>query len=206
MNNKHDTNVKLFKLSKHAQITLLVNKRSTKDEACNDIEMHHVEVTGWECQGFWYWHTKPNVKIHSFILLPAPRQVHRLFQSQSSTRRDLVLLLAIANIQSSSSSHLRLLFRLPVTSILIHIFPSITRFRRQFLIKMWPVQLSFLLFVLCRKFLSSLTPWGWHSCAETCRRWYSSWIVLYDLHFVVLYRGHLLVDIVNVRKCMVCDT
>ena len=33
-----------------------------------------------------------------------------------------------------------------------------TRFRRQFLCKMWPIQLAFLLFTVCRTFLSSLTP------------------------------------------------
>jgi len=39
----------------------------------------------------------------------------------------------------SSSSFLRLLPRLPVTSIPPFIFPSITRYRRQFLRKMWPI-------------------------------------------------------------------
>jgi hypothetical protein len=37
------------------------------------------------------------------------------------------------------------------------IFPSITCFVRQFLCKMWPIQLAFLLFILCRIFLSSST-------------------------------------------------
>ena len=78
MHNKHDTNVKQFKLSKHALITLHVNKQRTEDDVCNGIEMDYVVVTGWECQGFWYWHTKPDVKI--LHLLSALRQVHRLFQ------------------------------------------------------------------------------------------------------------------------------
>ena len=43
----------------------------------------------------------------------------------------------------SSSSFLRLLPRLLVTSICPFIFPSITCRRRQFLRKMWPIQLSF---------------------------------------------------------------
>ena len=43
----------------------------------------------------------------------------------------------------SSSSFLRLLPRLLVTSLSPFIFPSITRFRRQFLRKMWPIQLAF---------------------------------------------------------------
>jgi hypothetical protein len=171
MNNKHDTHVKQFKLSKHALITILVNKQCTKYDVSDGIEMHLVEVTGWECQGFTYWHTKPQFKIHSFILLSALRQVHRLFQSQSSTGRKLVLLLAISNIHTSTSSHLRLLLRLPVTSALIPIFPSTTCFRTRCLRKMWPIQWMFLLFILCRNFLSFLNPWGWHSGAETCRSW-----------------------------------
>ena len=42
----------------------------------------------------------------------------------------------------SSSSFLRVLPRLLVTSISPFIFPSITCFRKQFLRKMWPIQLS----------------------------------------------------------------
>jgi hypothetical protein len=42
----------------------------------------------------------------------------------------------------SSSSFLHLLPRLPVTSIPPFIFPSITCCRRQFLHKMWPIQLA----------------------------------------------------------------
>jgi hypothetical protein len=47
----------------------------------------------------------------------------------------------------SSSSCIRLLPRLPVTSLPPSILPSITRFTRQFLSKMWPIQLAFLLFI-----------------------------------------------------------
>ena len=57
----------------------------------------------------------------------------------------------------SSSSFLRLLPRLPVTSIHPFIFPSITRCRRQFLRKMWPIQLAFHFLISCRIFLCSLT-------------------------------------------------
>ena len=59
---------------------------------------------------------------------------------------------------SSSSSCLRPLPRLPVTYILPLIFPWVTCFRRQFLRKMWPIQLAFLLFILRRMFLFTLTP------------------------------------------------
>jgi hypothetical protein len=48
----------------------------------------------------------------------------------------------------SSSSCLRLLPRLPATSILPSGFLSVTCFRRQFLRK-WPIQLAFLLFIVC---------------------------------------------------------
>jgi len=56
-----------------------------------------------------------------------------------------------------SSKRIRLLLRLPVTSIFPSTFPSIPCFRRQFLCKMWPAQFSFFLFIVCRIFLSSLT-------------------------------------------------
>ena len=57
----------------------------------------------------------------------------------------------------SSSSFLRLLPRLLVTSFCPFIFPSITCFRRQFLRKMWPIQLAFRFLISCRIFLCSLT-------------------------------------------------
>ena len=57
----------------------------------------------------------------------------------------------------SSSNFLRLLPRLPVTSIPLFIFPSITHCRRQFLRKMWPIQFAFRFLISCRIFLCSLT-------------------------------------------------
>ena len=57
----------------------------------------------------------------------------------------------------SSSSFLRLLPRLLATSICPFIFPSITCCRRQFLRKMWPIQLAFRFLISCRTFLCSLT-------------------------------------------------
>ena len=50
----------------------------------------------------------------------------------------------------SSSSFLRLLPRLHVTSICPFIFPSITCFRRQFICKVWPIQLDFRFLISCR--------------------------------------------------------
>jgi hypothetical protein len=57
----------------------------------------------------------------------------------------------------SSNSFLRLLPCLPVTSIPPCIFPSITRCRRQFQRKMWPIQFAFRLRISCRIFLCFLT-------------------------------------------------
>jgi len=57
----------------------------------------------------------------------------------------------------SFSSFLPLLPHLSVTSIPPFIFPSITRCRRQFLRKLWPIQIAFRLLILCRVFLCSVT-------------------------------------------------
>ena len=52
----------------------------------------------------------------------------------------------------SSSSCWHLIPHLPFTSILPSTFPSITCFRRQFLHKMWPIQLVSFLFILFKIF------------------------------------------------------
>ena len=67
-----------------------------------------------------------------------------------SIRYILVLLM-------SSSSCLRSFSRLPVTFILSSIFPSKTCFISQFLHTLWPIQLAFLLLIVCRILFSSLT-------------------------------------------------
>jgi len=101
------------------------------------------------------------VTVQSFIHLVALRQVRSLIQSQlsnivrsraSSFKWEYPLLSL-----RSSSSFLHLLPRLPVTSIPPFIFPSITHCRRQFLRKMWPIQLAFRFLISCRIFLCSLT-------------------------------------------------
>lgn len=56
-----------------------------------------------------------------------------------------------------SSSCLRTLPRLPITSTSPSIFPSITWFRRQLLLKTWPVQLAFLGFIVRMIFHSYFT-------------------------------------------------
>jgi len=81
----------------------------------------------------------------------------------------------------SSSSFLRLLPRLPVTSIPLFIFPSITRCRRQFLRKMWPIQFVFRLRISCRIFL----------CSSTLSNTYSllTWSV--QMIFFILLQHHI---------------
>jgi hypothetical protein len=100
--------------------------------------------------------------IHSFIHLavcltigpkPLPKRALHIVQSRASSFRCDYPLLSLR----SSSSFLRLLPRLPVTSIPPFIFSSITCRRRQFLRKMWPIQLAFRLLIPCRIFLCSLT-------------------------------------------------
>ena len=66
----------------------------------------------------------------------------------------------------SSSSFLRLLPRLLVTSISPSIIPSITCFRRQFIRKLWPIQLAFRFLISC-KHTTLLKKWTtakltWH--------------------------------------------
>ena len=99
----------------------------------------------WLCSRRW--------RINSFrtfepLSLPKPvlhRQ--RLSYSSFNFQNHLVSL-------RSFSSCLRLLPLLPVTSSLPSTFLSITCFRRQFLRKMWPVQLAFPSMTVCRIFLS----------------------------------------------------
>ena len=96
--------------------------------------------------------------IHSVFCLttgpkpPLKRFLHIVRSRASSFKWEYPLLSL-----TSSSSFVRLLPRLLVTSIYPFIFPSITCFRRQFLRKMWPIQLAFRFLISCRIFLCSLT-------------------------------------------------
>jgi hypothetical protein len=82
-----------------------------------------------------------------------PKRALHIAQSRASSCKWEYPLISLR----SSSSFLRLLPRLPITYISPFIFPSITRCRRQFLRKMWPIQLAFSLHISCRIFLCSLT-------------------------------------------------
>ena len=84
---------------------------------------------------------------------PLPKRFLHIVRSRASSFNWHYPLLSL----SSSSSFLRLLPRLLVTSICPFIFPSITCCRRQFLRKMWPTQLAFRFLISCRIFLCSLT-------------------------------------------------
>jgi hypothetical protein len=84
---------------------------------------------------------------------PLPKQAHRIERSRASSFRCECPLLSLR----SSSSLPHLLPRLPVTSIPPFIYPSITCRRRQFLRKMWPIQLVFRLLISCKIFLYFLT-------------------------------------------------
>jgi hypothetical protein len=84
---------------------------------------------------------------------PLPKRAHHIVRSRASSFKWECPLLPLR----SSSSFLRLLPRLPVTYILSFIFHSITRCRRQFLRKMWPIQLAFRLLISSRIFLCSFT-------------------------------------------------
>jgi hypothetical protein len=69
---------------------------------------------------------------------PLPKQAFHIVRSRASSFIWEYPLLSLR----SPSSFLCLLPRLPVTSISPFIFPSITCCRRQFLRKMWPIQLA----------------------------------------------------------------
>jgi len=96
--------------------------------------------------------------MHSFVLFSALRQFHSLFLSQFPIQCNRVLHLSVSSILFFLNViQYSFLPRLPTTSLLSSIFPSIICFRRQFLRKVWPIQWAFLLFIFCRVFLSSLT-------------------------------------------------
>jgi len=109
--------------------------------------------------------------IHSVFCLtsgpkPPPKRFLHIVQSRASSFKWEYPLLSLR----SSSSFLRLLPRRLATSISPFIFPSITCFRRQFLRKMWPIQLAFRFvhintslnrpFTLLRQFLPFLNRIG----------------------------------------------
>ena len=77
---------------------------------------------------------------------PLPKRFLHIVRSTASSFNSQYPLLS----SRSSSNFLRLLPCLLVTSICPFIFPSITRFRRQFLRKVWRIQLTFRFIISCR--------------------------------------------------------
>ena len=84
---------------------------------------------------------------------PLPKRALHIVRSRASSFKWQYPLLSLR----PSSSFLRLLPHLPVTSIPPFIFSSITRCRRQFLRRMWPIKFAFRLRTSCRIFLRYLT-------------------------------------------------
>ena len=101
-----------------------------------------------------YYHQvqKPEANSGNIILKQqlVLRQLHRLLQSALFTQCSREF--SLSTSLRSFNSCLLLLPRLPVSSICI----SITRCRSPFMRKMWPIQLTFFLFISCMTFLSSL--------------------------------------------------
>jgi hypothetical protein len=85
---------------------------------------------------------------------PLPQLALHIMRSRASSFKWEYPLLSLR----SSNSFLLVLPCLPVTSIPHCIFPSDTRYKRQFLRKIWPIQFAFRLRISCRTFLCSLTP------------------------------------------------
>jgi len=108
---------------------------------------------------------------------PLPKRVLHIVRSRASSFKWEYPLLSLR----SSNSFIRLLPCIPVTSIPPFMFPSITRCRRQFLRKMWPIQFAFRLRISCRIFFCSLTLSN-----------YSSFLIWsFQLIFSILIQHHI---------------
>ena len=109
-----------------------------------------------------------NSFIHSVFSLttgpkPPPKRCLHIVRSRASSFKWDYLLLSLR----SSSSFLRLLPRLLAISISLFIFPLITCFRRQFLHKMWPIQLAFRFLISSSHYLKKITRFR-KQCYYTC--------------------------------------
>jgi hypothetical protein len=85
---------------------------------------------------------------YSFISRSSSRKAQSLFRSDISTKGDLVLPLSISSIFEIPLyySIAAYFFFLDFPSV----FHSIACFERQFLREMWPIQLAFSVFIVCR--------------------------------------------------------
>jgi len=126
------------------------NQSVCKHYKVTDFSWHFVKYTSYpyneNCWSHWNLH-------HTSSVL---RRVHSLFHRVQFSASSFNFHYRPVSLPSFTSC-LRLFPRVPVTSILPYIFPSIECFRRWFLRKTWPIQLAFLLFIVCSMPLSSLT-------------------------------------------------
>ena len=90
------------------------------------------------------------ILIHSVFCLTTGQSLHRFLHIMRSRASSFKWEYPVLSLRSSNS-FLRLIPRLLVTSISPFILPSITCFRRQFLRKMWPIQVAFHFLISCRK-------------------------------------------------------
>ena len=116
-------------------------------------------------------------------------QIHSLFQSEFSES----VIWSFYFQFLVSSGFLKVVHLLLTTSSLssFHFYPSLCLscnnvFRRQFLCKMWPVQLAFLVFVVCRMFLSSWTPFN-TSMFHTMGNWQYTLLCMLYITLYLLY-------------------
>ena len=118
---------------------------------CLAVHVHsfrYATVDRIEC----FEHPLYRLYIHLVVCLttgpkPLPKRAVHIVRSRASSFKWQYPLLSLR----SSNSFLHLLPCHPVTSIPPCIFPSITRCRRQFIRKMWPIQFGFRLRISCRK-------------------------------------------------------
>jgi len=80
---------------------------------------------------------------NNFILLCLAIGTRQVLHRVGSSASSFILQYPVFSLMSSSSC-LHLLRHVPITSSLPSIFPSRMYFRRQFLHKVWPIQLAFL--------------------------------------------------------------
>ena len=128
--------------------------------SCSQAVSKPVCIAVCTVKNCWWWTEKLSETSSSSLVIcqttgpkPLPKRFLHTVRSRISSFNWQYPLLSLR----SSSSFLRLLPRLLVTSICPFIFPSITCCRRQFLLKMWPIQLAFHFVISCRIFLCSLT-------------------------------------------------
>ena len=117
------------------------------------------ETAGLWAPGCFLLMSRQVICIHSVCSLSYDRSIaspKRVLHREWSRTSPFNSLYAVLSLRSSSSC-LHLLPRPTVTSILPSIFPSVMCFRRQFLHKMWPIQLTSFSIIQCRILLSSLT-------------------------------------------------